>query len=37
MNGMVYIPYGSFDNWKNKLAGELKSRGLRIYPDALLR
>lgn len=37
MNGMVYIPYGSFDNWKNKLAGELKSRGIRIFPDALLR
>lgn len=35
--GMLYIKYGSFADWKNKLAGELKACNIHIDLDVLTK
>lgn len=36
-NGMLYIPYGPFDNWKGKLAGELGALGIKVDLQVLTK
>lgn len=36
-HGMLYIPYGPFDHWKGKLAGELDALGIKVDPQVLMK